>query len=164
MIFAVSSKFLMLNLARQVEIPLKILFIIFAFITVSSNTFAADECNPKGYDVCYAARMMVAEYTNSLPMKMSQNITLEKAFALKNLVHLTAILGYDKNYLEKVVSTQGGTMEMMNKRMTDSTKAGICQEGSASKAFVSLGGQVHYFYRFSDGMPYLTIDVTECKI
>lgn len=143
---------------------MKILMTVVAFTIFSTKAFATDECNPNGYDVCNAARKMVAEYSGSLPMKLSQNITLEKAFALKYIVHLTAVLGYDKNHLEEVVADKGGTIEELNKQITASTKAGICQKESASRAFVSLGGQIHYFYRFADGMPYLTIPITDCKI
>jgi len=142
---------------------LKISLTVVAFIIFSTNAFATDECNPNGYDVCDAARKIVAEYSESLPMKLSQNITLEKAFALKNIVHLTAVLGYDKKYLEKVVSNKGGTIEELSKQIIASTKAGICQEQSATRAFVSLGGQMHYFYKFADGMPYLTIPIKECE-
>lgn len=143
---------------------MKISLIVVAFIIFSTKAFAKDECKPNGYDVCNAARKMVAEYSGSLPMKLSQNITLEKAFALKNIVHLTAMLSYDKNYLEEVVSNKGGTIEELNKQIIASTKAGICQKESASRAFISLGGQIHYFYRFVDGMPYIAIPITDCKI
>lgn len=142
---------------------MKISLILVAFIIFSTEVFAADECNPNGYNVCDAARKIVAEYSDSLPMKMSQNITVEKAFALKNIVHLTAVLSYDKKYLEEVVSNKGGTIEELKKQMIASTKAGICQEGSSTRAFVSLGGQMHYFYKFADGMPYLTIPIKECE-
>lgn len=141
---------------------LKISLIVVAFIIFSTKAFATDECNPNGYDVCYAARKIVAEYTDSLPMKLSQNITIEKAFALKNIIHLTAALGYGKNYLEEVVSNKGGTIEELNNQIIASTKTGICQEQSPTRAFVSLGGQIHYFYKFADGMPYLTVSITEC--
>ena len=142
---------------------MKILLTVVAFIILSTKAFATDECNPNGYDVCNAARKIVAEYTESLPMKLSQNITLEKAFALKTIVHLTAVLGYDRKYLEEVVSNKGGTIEELNHQIIASTKAGICQEQSSTRAFVSLGGQMHYFYKFADGMPYLTIPIKECE-
>ncbi len=142
---------------------MKISSIVVPLIIFSTKAFATDECNPNGYDVCEAARKIVAVYSEGLPMKLSQNITLEKTFALKNIVNLTAVLGYDKSYLEEFVSNKGGTIEDLRKQMIASTKAGICQEHSSTRAFVSLGGQMDYFYKFADGMPYLTIHIKECE-
>ena len=102
------------------------------------------------------------EFTTQLPMRMSQNILLEKAMAYKNLISFHAILGYNEDYLATTAKKNGISMEQIRQVMVDSTKANLCQEKSPTEAFISLGGKVQYVYKFSDGMPYLTVNINSC--
>ena len=131
----------------------------------SSFANAADECtsNLTGFDTCKYARELVDELATQLPMRMSQNLLLEKAMAFKSLVSLHAILGYNEEFLETTVQQNGVSMDKITQTMKVSTKANLCQEKSTTEAFISLGGKIQYIYKFSDGMPYLTVNVDSCN-
>lgn len=132
------------------------------FISPLAN--AADECTLlTGFDICKYARRFVDDFSAQLPMRMSENLTLEKASAYKRVVSFYALLGYNEEFLKTVAQQNGVSMKQISQAMESSTKATLCEEKSSTNAFISLGGGVQYFYRFSDGKPYLTVNVKECK-
>ncbi len=96
-------------------------------------------------------------------MRMSQNLLIEKAMAYKNLVSLHAILGYNEEFLKSTAQQNGVSMDQLAQTMQTSTKANLCQPKSPTEAFISLGGKFQYIYKFSDGMPYLTVNVESCN-
>lgn len=122
---------------------------------------AADECtsNSTDFDTCKYAREFVEEFTSQLLMKMSQNLISEKAMEYKNLVSLHAMLGYNEEFLKNTAQQNGVSMDQIARTMKKSTKANLCQLKSPSETFISLGGKIQYIYKFSDGMPYLTVNV-----
>lgn len=143
----------------------KILLGITLFLTIPSLCLAKDECksNQVNFDTCKAAREFSDELATSLPMQMSQNIRLEKVFAIKSMVSMHAVLGYTKQYLELESSKAGVTMETLEEKMRNATIANICHPKSPTLAFIKLGGKIQYVYRFSDYMPYLEIDIKKCS-
>jgi len=142
----------------------KVLLIITFFLTIPSLCLAKDECksNQVTIDTCKAAREFSDELATSLPMQMSQNIRLEKVFAIKSMVSLHAVLGYTKQHLEQESSKAGVTMEALEEQMRNVTIANICQPKSPAATFIKLGGKIQYVYQFSDYMPYLKIDIKKC--
>jgi hypothetical protein len=104
------------------------------FILMPCASLAKDECTPNlvDYDVCKDARKLADEFAKLLPMRMSQDMMLEKVFAIQNMVSLTAVLGYEKQYLESVASQGGVTMEVLEGKMRKSTMAYICQPKSST--------------------------------
>ena len=141
----------------------KLYFTIIVLIIFSTKALAATDSKLNENDACRAAREIAAMFTGILPMKMSENITLEKAVALKNIVQLTAVLIYSKQELEKALSKKGMTFYDMNRQLIGMTRAGTCQENSGTLAFISLGGQFQYDIKYSDGTPLLTIDIKDCE-
>lgn len=129
-----------------------------------SGAWSSDECkrNFIDYDVCETARRMADELANALPMRMSQNIMIEKALAIGNVISLTAVLNYDKSFLESHAFRSGVALQELNARMANATKAHVCQDKTPTQSFVRLGGKIQYVYRFADGTPYLSINVDRC--
>lgn len=142
---------------------LKFYFTIIVLIIFSTKAIAATESKLNENEACRAAQEIAAMYSGILPMKMSENMTLEKAAALKNIVQLTAVLLYSKQELEKALSRKGMTFDDMNRQLIGMTRAGTCQENSETLAFISLGGQFQYDIKYSDGTPLLTIDIKGCE-
>lgn len=125
---------------------------------------ADDECYPETgtVNICDFAREVADSMATELPMKMSQNLTMEKVMAMKNIVGIHVALGYDESYLMSVSKDGSISMGDLAKAMKSSVKANLCQEESLVSKFIYLGGKVHYSYRYSDGTPYLTIKINEC--
>lgn len=128
------------------------------------SAWSADECKPNliEYDVCETAKRMAGELADFLPMKMSQKIMIEKVFAIRNTISLTAVLNYDRRSIGSYAIQNGASLQEVDARMANATKAHVCQQKSPTQAFVRLGGKIQYIYRFADGTPYLTIDVDHC--
>jgi len=141
----------------------KIFFAIIVVLLFSTKAIAAPDCKANENDACRAAQEIVAMYSDVLPMKMNDNITLEKAAALENIVQLTAVLIYSKQELETALSRKGMTFKDMNTQLIGMTRAGTCQENSGTLAFISMGGQFQYDIQYSDGTSLLTIDIKDCE-
>lgn len=142
---------------------MKIFITIIVLLLFSTKAIAATDYKPNENDACRAAQEIVAMYSDVLPMKINENITLEKASALKNIVQLTAVLIYSKQELETALSKKGLTFDDMSRQLIGMTRAGTCQENSGTLAFISLGGQIQYDIKYSDGTPLLTIDIKDCE-
>ena len=125
---------------------------------------AGDECQPKagGTNICEHARAVVDEMAPRLPMKMSENLTMEKVFSFKNQVGINVILGYDETHLMSVAKDSGMSMEDITKGMKSSVKSYLCRDESPVSSFIQLGGEAKYIYKYSDGKPYLTVNIDEC--
>lgn len=142
---------------------MKIYFTIIVLMIFSTKAIAAPDCKANENEACRAAQEIVAMYSDVLPMKMNENITLEKAAALKKIVQFTAVLIYSKQELETALSRKGMTFKDMNTQLIGMTRTGTCQENSETLAFISLGGQFQYDIKYSDGTSLLTIDIKDCE-
>lgn len=144
-----------------------ILIFSFCAISVAGISLAKDvnnvkdECAPNliGFDVCKKARELADELAQQLPMKMSNELLVEKVFAEKGAVNLMAVLGYDKSYLESAARNGGIAMQDLLNNLKQATVNLMCQPKSSTVAFVNLGGQIQYQYHFHDRTPFTTINI-----
>lgn len=121
-------------------------------------------CRSKGsspVDLCVQARAYADETAKTLPMRLNQNLTIVTAAAAGKRIIMTAVLAYDRQYLESVAESKGASMQSIDAAMSNTAKAGVCAQSQA-KAFVDSGGSVQYQYRFRDGTSYLNPVVSSC--
>lgn len=129
-----------------------------------SQSVLADECLSRysKTDVCEYARNLTSEMAPSLPMQLNQNMSLESIASIKNIIQLVAQLRYDRKYLETLYHSRGLKLSEFEGAMRRSVDS-MCAEGNPLGAFVRLGGELMYVYRFSDGEQFLTVTKSVCE-
>jgi len=147
---------------------MKNFFIMSQFVFLFFSSYfasASDQCMPNmiEFDVCKYAKNLADEASSQLPMRMSNNLMIEKVFAFKNLFSMHVMYGYDEKALYAKAKKNNISIKQINQQIEKSTKANLCQDESPTKSFISLGGKVQYVYKFSDGMPYITVNVDSCE-
>lgn len=73
-----------------------------------------------------------------------------------------AQLHYDKAYLTQLYSSKGLKLSDFEKVMRKSVD-GMCSKNNPVGAFIRLGGQLRYVYRFIDGEQFLTVIKKTCE-
>lgn len=145
-----------------------IFFLLCKTNTSLSKDFAGgDECKPNltGFDVCQSAKGLADNFSQKLPMKVSENVLLEKVSANKGLINLIASLNYDKSQLKSLLNAGNMTEDDLLNKFKESTINIVCQPKSATAAFINLGGRIRYVYYFKDKTLYtsVNIDRTSCR-
>ena len=88
--------------------------------------------------------------TASLPMKMSENMTLSMVSAAGPRVVNIAIWHKKKVDVDALLQAGGISVADLTARMNQGTRNSVCSDKVLS-AFVWLGGQVEYIYKTEDG-------------
>lgn len=130
-----------------------------------STQYSEDFCTPNavGHDVCETASNIARGIVSQLPMKMSQNLLLDKAYADKRTVHIHGTFSYNEDKLTMLANSYGVALEEMRQGVLVNTRNRACSESTGIKPFIGLGGEVSYHYFFHDGTEYLTVKVNSCK-
>jgi hypothetical protein len=131
----------------------------------SKKSAIAPECRSKGssnVDLCAQARAYADYSAKQLPMRISQNLTIMTIFAAGKRVTMTAVLAYDRQYLESLAASKGVSMQSIDSAMIKTAQTGACSQ-TAVKTFIDNGGSVQYLYRFRDGSNYLNPVVSSCR-
>jgi hypothetical protein len=95
-------------------------------------------------------------------MRINQNLTMQTVIAGGNTITYTASFSYTREVMNQVLAQSGKTDAEARAMMRNAAKGGVCAQGPEGRAFVALGGRVRYLYRFVDGSPYETIEVSSC--
>jgi hypothetical protein len=112
-------------------------------------------------DLCAQARAYADDSARLLPMRVSQNLTISTIFAAGKRITMTAVLAYDRQYLESLAGSNGASMQAIESAMITTARTGACAPG-AVRDFIDNGGSVQYLYRFRNGAPYLNPVVSRC--
>lgn len=113
-------------------------------------------------DVCEYAKKLANEMAPSLPMQLNQNMSLESIIAIKNVIQLVAQLHFDRTYLENLYASRGLKLADFEAAMRKSVD-NMCSKGNPVGAFIGLGGELRYVYRFIDGEQFLTVVKETCE-
>lgn len=129
------------------------------------EAYPKDSCTPNAieHNICDTAKKLSQEIAKGLPLQLNKNLVFEKVVPVDNVILLSAFFTYSKKHLESVSAQTGLTTAEMESYMRTHTQATACGKSVGVKPFIELGGEMHYHYRFSDGMEYLMIKVTDCK-
>jgi len=113
-------------------------------------------------DLCAQARAAADDMAKLLPMHVSQNLTLMTVFAIGKRVTVTALLAYNRQFLESYASANAISMKSVDSAMVNMAKSGACSQ-IETKSFIENGGSLQYLYRFMDGTSYLNPVVSSCR-
>tara|TARA_R110002074_G_scaffold402320_1_gene606895 strand:- start:1123 stop:3207 length:2085 start_codon:yes stop_codon:yes gene_type:complete len=144
---------------------IKIKAIIF-FIVFSLPLFSfANECSDQktNFDVCDYAKEYAQKFSRSLPMDISQSMSIESVAAIENSLTMIVQLRHDREFIEKLYDRRGQNLsdyEEVLKNTLDS----MCSKENPVGAFIRLGGEVRFIYRFSDGERFLSVEKNNCGI
>lgn len=149
---------------HKIKVTFKPVITFVLLLLCCLNCYADDICKTDkfGNNVCDIAREIADALSRNLPSKMNQNLTLQQVIAIKNMVKSTLVLSYDSSYLETFLEQNGGTLENIKSQMKKTTVARLCREGSQSKTFFKLGGQIQHEYLYSDMLPFMVINIKTC--
>jgi hypothetical protein len=144
---------------------MRTLFLIAVTLFAANGAIAEDgeECFSKltQHNICATARDCQSSITASLPMKMSENITLSMVSAAGPRVVNIAIWHKKKVDVDALLQAGGISVADLTARMNQGTRNSVCSDKVLS-AFVWLGGQVEYIYKTEDGYIVLRPVVTAC--
>ncbi|WP_286296476.1 hypothetical protein [Aminobacter sp. SS-2016] len=132
----------------------------FAAMTVRST---ADECFSPAtrYNVCEAAAKFQQELAKSLPMQVSNNVTIQSALVIGPRLSINAIWTLSNAELTGMLQAGGVTKAQIIEKLGAQTKSLVCGQ-PATGAFVRLGGEVQWNYRTSDAVPVASALVDDC--
>lgn len=109
----------------------------------------------------YYAQKIAENVAMNLPMKVNQNIVIEKVIAMNNHLILYAVFQYNKNNLLSRLSSQFTYKDLMTK-MRENTVNRICTDRK-SRAFIKIGGVIEYVYYFNNGEKLNSFKVSRCE-
>jgi len=142
---------------------LKIIIVLAAVLnSVGVLAKAPDVCMPRATDICEIADGIVAEMHKNIPMKVSQNVSMTSAFSVNKTVNLVVDLSYNEAYLVNILKKNNGSMKQVKTVMETNTRNFICSS-ELTGAFVGLGGEVTYIYKYNNGMKFIEIDIKNCN-
>ncbi|MBB6466784.1 hypothetical protein [Aminobacter carboxidus] len=140
---------------------MKLLVAVGAFATMTVAS-AADEClTARGYNICEAAVRIQQKFASSLPMQVSDNVTVHSALVFGRRLSFHAVWAQSNAELTTMLEAGGITKAQLVEKVGWQTKSMICGQ-FATNAFVQLGGEVEYNYRTSDAVPVATALVDDC--
>jgi len=113
-------------------------------------------------NVNVTARKIADVMASNLPMKMNQNMILDKAFSIRNTVIFVVALTYDKAYLMGIAKQNSISMSYLKAKENKLLKTNICSSKN-SKIFVNQGGAIEYRLKFIDGSSYLKTRIDRCE-
>jgi hypothetical protein len=135
-------------------------------ITSRSNTSEIPaECRgtkSSNVDLCAQARAAADDMAKLLPMHVNQNLTLMTVFAIGKRITVTALLAYNRQFLESYAASNAISMKSVDSAMANMAKSGACSQDE-TKNFIENGGSLQYLYRFQDGTSYLNPVVSSCR-
>lgn len=143
---------------------LNLIFPIALLVVADVSWASADlNCAPNsiGYDVCEAGEKIASSLAEVAPIKMSQNMVLEKAMSIDQEVHAFVVFTYDKMQLSKILDEGGVTVDDAKEWVEASSSKRVCSDEKIA-AFVELGGEIVYQYHFVDGEKFLEVKIDSC--
>jgi len=148
---------------------IKTLVILIGLLFNTASYAVEDVCMPKkrtgqDIDICEYLRNMQRQIVDTLPMKISKNITVINAVAVKNSLVLTAMASYDRHYISSTARTLNTTVNSMLGKHKTATLNMICSNKTFS-ALLYFGAEVDYNFIYSDGTSMTTVKAREasCK-
>lgn len=141
-----------------------LVFLLCAFLPFSS--FANENiCLPKkkygqDIDICEYLKGVQNEMANSLPMKVSKNMTIMNAVAVQNLLVLNAFVSYDRTHLINVAKSINLDEEGLLEKHRNMTLNSVC----TNKLYTSLlyfGAEIDYQFKYNDGSMMTSIQIRE---
>ncbi|WP_151194402.1 hypothetical protein [Cysteiniphilum sp. JM-1] len=109
----------------------------------------------------YYAQKIAENMAMNLPMKINQNVVIEKIIAINNHLILYAVLQYTKDNLLNRLDSQFTYKDLMTK-MQENTVNRICTDRK-SRAFIKIGGVIEYAYYFNNGEKLSSFKVRKCE-
>lgn len=125
---------------------------------LSPSISSANECYVEfsKTNICEYAKKVQRELSPNLPMQLSENLYLRSVLAVGPQVALNVMLNYSESFFIEAIQAQGVSRVQIDNQMKNFTFNSICSD-PALEAFVGLGGEIIYSYKFKDGKKYLEI-------
>ena len=108
------------------------------------------------------AKEVQKEFVKNLPQKISQNMIITEVIALDDTIVLKVFLSYDREFLEKSAVSNGATMQDMKNIFYSHMKKSSCSR-EVNRAFIRLGGKLHYDYNFKDSEHFMVVKIEKCS-
>ena len=143
--------------------------IVLVGLFLGAEVYAADDvCMPRkstgqDLDICKHLQGVQRVLVDSLPMKISKNITVQNVVAVKNLLTLTAVASYDRGHLAGIARSLNTTVESVLENHRTAVLNMACTNKILSAALY-LGAEVHLNFIYNDGtsMTYVEARQANC--
>ncbi|KZY75135.1 hypothetical protein A3740_15860 [Oleiphilus sp. HI0068] len=139
-------------------------FFLFVILFFLSNQTIANVCENtiKGVSICEVSKGVALAIAKNAPQRVSQNIVLNGAYSFNNKIIVTSIFSHTKQSFESHVKSIGASTEAINDGMRLMTKNSLCSD-PRYLPLIEAGIIFVYWYKYSDGVTYLEIEVDSCS-
>lgn len=138
---------------------------LFIFIGISAQASAQyAECSKKvgKQDICAFATQLAGILADQMPTQSGQ-VTLEKAAAVRNIVHVSGRLEFDQKSASDFFAEKNLTLRQFEDTYSRQMAPKLCAPGSPTHAFIDAGGAIVYAYAYKDGKPFMQFGVRSCR-
>lgn len=121
-----------------------------------------DSCTIYGPNVCEEASQMEKSMSQTLPMDVSEMITMEKVAADRNeLFILMRVHGEQARNLRKGIEGASDNGASLKTATQDSIFSSSCS-GNKTHEFISNGGRVTYQFLYEDNVQMMQVSIMSC--
>lgn len=123
-----------------------------------------NECFAEGssFDVCESAKRLQEEAAPELPMTVSSDLIMDAVVAVGPEVTFGVRWKSNWEQLQAKMVLNNKDVDALSEELQRNADNAVCSS-KVMRAFVTLGGQIAYAYRSSDGFNFFTARVAECE-
>lgn len=132
-----------------------------ALVAVRAQSSQCDT-KPGVKNACSMASNLAENMRKVLPMKVSDQVSLESASAERNVVAVTGKFQFDREVAAAFFAKNKLTLEEFQNIYSERVKPNLCRLNSETREFIESGGVVEYRYLFSDNTPFMKFGVSKC--
>ena len=135
--------------------------IFFAILMMVVTATASANCPTNKRAACDFAKNMATDLSPRLPIQMSKNMQLSRAFAQDQYLNLYIILNYDRSFLASAMRQKGASVEDAKKGLAIFAKNYVCSTPTLAQA-IKLGFIQSFHYQLVNGELLTSFSVSSC--
>ena len=132
-----------------------------AYLLVLTSVTASAYCPANKKAACDFAKNMAADLSPRLPIQMSKNMQLSRAFAQDQYLNLYIILNYDRPFLASAMRQKGASVEDAKRGLAVFAKNYVCSTPTLAQA-IKLGFIQSFHYQLVNGELLTSFSVSSC--
>lgn len=133
-----------------------------ASLLLGVSTAVSASCPATKKPACDFAKKMATELSSSLPIRMSQNMQLSRAFAQDQYLNFYIVLNYDRSFLASAMRQKGATVEDAKRGLASFAKNYVCSTPVLAQA-TNSGFVQTFHYQLNNGELLTSFSVSRCN-
>jgi hypothetical protein len=133
-----------------------------AYLLLLASVTASANCPANKRAACDFAKKMAADLSPRLPIQLSRNMQLSKAFAQDQQLNLYVMLNYDRSFLASAMRQKGASVEDAKKGLAAFAQNYVCSTPLLAQA-TKLGFIQSFHYQLVNGELLTSFSVSRCN-